>query len=351
MAADHRRSMVDALLEQETRQQLNSSSCSTTRLNAAWRHKVVHWYFKLVGALHRQNTTATSSNGGTSRSSCNPFNRTTVHISAYLLDSYLMSLPQEQAIRYRHNRPAYQLLATTCLLLGIRIAQHDAIKSSLPSAQDVNESPAEQSCGMKRAKKCTNMSLMSASSTDSGPSSSPPSPPGIAIPNATTILSMSAAPNSITEQNVLDMVKMLTSSRDFPRSKVVTTLDYIYALSASSTQVSEEDGQSISLGPRDVEEASSITDTLVSDVNIISTPPSVVACAIITLALSRSNALNNLDMTSIRQKVYYSIFGSKVDPDLQIATLRAETTVGVTAPPPRHRRPVPITTHHIIPFD
>jgi len=349
MAADHRRSKVDALLEQETRQQLNPSSCSTTRLNSAWRHKVVHWYFKLVGALHRQNTTA-SSNNGTSRTSSNPFNRTTVHISAYLLDNYLMSLPQEQAMRYRHNRPAYQLLATTCLLLGIRIAKHDAIKSSLSSAQDVNEPPAEQSCGMKRAKKCTNMSLMSASSTDSGPSSSPPSPPGIAIPNATTILSMSAAPNSITEQNVLDMVKKLTSSRDFPRSKVVTALDYIYALSASSTQVSEEDGQSISLRPQDVEEASRIADTLLSDVNIISTPPSVVACAIITL-VSRSNALNNLDMASIRQKVYYSIFGSKVDPDLQIATLRAETTVGVTAPPPRHRRPVPITTHHIIPFD
>jgi len=349
MAADHRRSKVDALLEQETHQQLNSSSCSTTRLNSAWRHKVIHWYFKLVGALHRQNTTATSN--GTSRTSGDPFNRTTVHISAYLLDNYLMSMSQEQAMRYRHNRPAYQLLATTCLLLGIRIAKHDAIKSSLSSAQDVNESPAEQSCGMKRAKKCTNMSLMSASSTDSGPSSSPPSPPGIAIPNATTILSMSAAPNSITEQNVLDMVKKLTSSRDFPRSKVVTALDYIYALSASSSQVSEEDGQSISLGTQDVEEASRITDTLLSDVNIISTPPSVVACAIITLALSRSNALSNLDMTSIRQKVFYSIFGSKVDPDLQIATLRAETTVGVTAPPPRYRRPVPITTHHIIPFD
>ena len=335
--------MVDALLEQETRQQLNSSSCSTTRLNAAWRHKVVHWYFKLVGALHRQNT-ATASSNGTSRISSNPFNRTTVHLSAYLLDNYLMSLPQEQAMRYRHNRPAYQLLATTCLLLGIRFAQHDATKS-LSSAQDVNESTAKQSCGMKRAKKCTNMSLMSAVSTDSGPS------PSIAIPNATTILSMSAAPNSITEQNVLDMVKKLTSSRDFPRSKVVTALDYIYALSASSTQVSEEDGQSISLGPQDVEEASRITDTLLSDVNIISTPPSVVACAIITLALSRSNALNNHDMTSIRQKVYYSIFGSKVDPDLQIATLRAESTVGVTAPRPRHRRPVPVTTHHIIPFD
>ena len=346
MAADHR-SKVDALLEQETHQQLNSS-CSTTRLNAAWRHKVVHWYFKLVGALHRQNTTTASFD--TSRTSVDPFNRTTVHTSAYLLDSYLMSLPQEQAMRYRHNRPAYQLLATTCLLLGIRIAKHDAVKSS-PNAQDVNKSPAKQSFGMKRAKKCTNMSLMSATSSDSGPSSPSSSSPGIAIPNATTILSMSAAPNTITEQNVLDMVKKLTSSRDFPRSKVVTTLDYIYALSASSTQVSEEDGQSISLGPEDVEEASRITDTLLSDVNIISTPPSVVACAIITLALSTSNILNNLDMTSIRQKVYYSIFGSKIDPDLQIATLRAETTVGVTAPPPRHRRPVPITTHHIIPFD
>eukprot|EP01083_Nonionella_stella_P284538 968726_1 len=340
--------MVDALLEQETRQQLNSSGSTTRLLNSAWRHKVVHWYFKLVGALRLQNTAASSN--GTPRSS-NPFNRTTVHISAHLLDNYLMSLPQEQAIRYQHNRQAYQLLATTCLLLGIRIAHHDAIKS-LSNAQDVNESPAveqqqQQSCGMKRAKKCTNISLMSAASTDSGPS------PSIALPNVTTILSMSAAPNSITEQNVLDMVKKLASSRGFPRSKVVTTLDYIYALSgASSTQVSE-DGQSISLGPQEVEEASRITDTLfLSDVNIVSTPPSVVACAIITLALSRSNTLNNLDMSSIRQKVYYSIFGSKVDPDLQIATLKAETTIldGVTAPP-RHRRPVPITTHHIIPFD
>lgn len=354
--------MVDVLLERETRQASPARddaevSGSPSCLNAVWRQKVIHWYFTLISALHRQHAAATESTIG---SNSNPFARTSVHVTAHLLDNYLLSLPSERTLRYRNDRPAYQLLATTCLLLGMRLAQHDQIKEAKhQEAADRRQGAEEAKGGLKRAKTHrTNMNEVSSQMPTATPVAAASTTPlplaaaaGVAIPNASTILRISAAPKSISEQHVLSMVREITGSRFFPRSKVVTALDFIQALRATTTHVSE-DGSSISLGPADVEEASLLADASLRDASFSGRRPSVVACVVITLALARSNSVN-LSMVSLRHKVHHSIFGTESDPVLQIATMKAEsnllTSMQVRVPFSRNRHVTPTT--HLIPLE
>lgn len=341
------RSMVDALLDREAHQSRGGDEGVTTlRLNAVWRQKVMHWYFTLVAALRRQHSAAAveSTNIDTSSditSSTNPFNRASVHVSASLLDNYLMSLPSERAMRYKHDRPAYQLLATTCLLLGMRLAQHDQIKESRQQESADAANDDEQQGGLKRAK--THRMNMNAATVAPGATA-----PAVAIPNAATILRISSAPKSITEKHILSMVREMTGSRSFPRSKVVTALDFINALGSSSTRVNDS---SVSLGPAEVEEASRLADVLLRDVSFLSCRPSVVACAVITLALARSDSVANLDMSSLRQMVHHSIFGPEGDLALLVSVRQAESKLLVGAPASRNpaRRVVPTT--HLIPLE
>jgi hypothetical protein len=350
------RSKLDALLEREVRQISvaggDDASLPTSRLNAVWRQKVIHWYFTLVAALGRQHNSSVAADGEGSASSnasdnaMNPFNRESVHVSASLLDTYLMSLPSERALRYKHDRPAYQLLATTCLLLGMRLAQHDQIKAA--RQQEVNQQVGGG--GLKRAK--THMSNMNEALAAATPSSATAATAGLVIPNATTILRISAAPKAISEQHILSMVREMTGSRSFPRSKVVTALDFIQALSATRTVVSV-DGSPIRLGPEEAEEASRFVDLLLRDVTFLSCRPSVVACAVITFALARSEEVDNLSLTSIRKQVYHSIFGPEEDPAVSAAVLEAESFIRVGVPSSRNnaraRRVVPTT--HLIPLE
>eukprot|EP00581_Thalassiosira_minuscula_P004932 CAMPEP_0183742472 /NCGR_PEP_ID=MMETSP0737-20130205/64715_1 /TAXON_ID=385413 /ORGANISM="Thalassiosira miniscula, Strain CCMP1093" /LENGTH=354 /DNA_ID=CAMNT_0025978059 /DNA_START=126 /DNA_END=1190 /DNA_ORIENTATION=- len=348
------RSTVDELLERELRRESfwveTDESVAPTRLNAVWRRKVVHWYFTLVAALQRQHSSTVQSPGGDP--SVNPFSRYSVHVTASLLDNYLMSLPSERAIRFNHDRPAYQLLATTCLLLGMRLAQHDQIKearqreaSTKQQERGLNESPG----GLKRAKTHrTNMNEASASTSSLADSNS-----RVAIPNAATILRISAAPKSISEQHILSMVREMTSSRSFPRSKVVTALDFIHVLSGTDTHVSDSgDGSTISLGPDDAEEACRLADVLLRDASVLGRRPSLVACAVITIALSRSNRVN-LNMASLRDKVYHSVYGNADDTDLQFSIRKIESklfrSIQVGLPSPGDRQVV--RTTHLIPLE
>mmetsp|Transcript_10301 Transcript_10301/g.18587 ORF Transcript_10301/g.18587 Transcript_10301/m.18587 type:complete len:353 (-) Transcript_10301:939-1997(-) len=346
------RTMVDALLERESRQMSITRddvkvSGSPTRLNAVWRQKVIHWYFTLVTALRRQHSAAAESTSGGN----NPFCRISVHVTASLLDNYLMSLPSERALRYKHDRPAYQLLATTCLLLGMRLAQHDQIKeASLREAADQHQGGEELQGGLKRAK--THRTKMNEVSAPMATSTTPlVAATGVAIPNAATILRISAAPKSISEQHILSMVREMTGSRSFPRSKVVTPLDFIHVTCATSSHVSE-DGSSISLGPDDVEEACRLADASLRDASFSGQRPSVVACAVITLALARSNSVS-LSMASLRREVYHSIFGTKDDPVLQASIRETESnllrSIHIGVPSSRNRHVVPTT--HLIPLE
>jgi hypothetical protein len=143
----------------------------------------------------------------------------------------------------------------------------------------------------------------------------------------------------------------MTGSRSFPRSKVITALDFINALSAESTNI-PDDGSSVSLGPTVVEEASRMADVLLKDANHLSSRPSAVACAVITLALARSDSGTSMSVASLRRRVFHSIFGaSEGDQALLKSILQAESRILVGAPASRNpvRRLVPTT--HLIPLE
>jgi len=347
------RTVVGSLLDREICQASNfntpgdvSLSGTTTRLNAIWRQKVVHWYFTLIAALRRQHSSAVqSSSGGIG----NPFSRASVHVTVSLLDNYLMSLPSERALRYKRDRSAYQLLATTCLLLGMRLAQQDRIKENETRKREAagqHQAGEEVQGGLKRAKTHrTNMNEVSVSTVAST------TPAGVAIPNAAAILRISAAPKSMSEHHILSMVREMTGSQSFPRSKVVTALHFVDALCGVSTRASE-DRSCVSLGPDDAEDACRFADVTLSDTRFSGLRPSVVACAVITLALARSSSVN-LSLASLRHTVYHSIFGAEDDSVVQASIRKAESnllgSIQVGAPPSRNRRVVPTT--HLIPLE
>ena len=293
--------MVEALLDREARQSIAAFGGSVdgtiafpppSRINAVWRQKVIHWYFTVVSALRRQHAAAAVVAGSSAveSSSANPFDRAMVHVSASLLDNYLASLPGERALRYRRDCAAYQLLATTCLLLGMRLAQHDQIKEEEEEEEeekaeaDGGEGQLGQS-GLKRAKTHrTNMN--EAPETAAAPAVvAHPARPRVAIPTASTILRISAAPKSISERHVLAMARELTGSRAFPRSRVVTALDYVRALSSSATRVVDGEDPHVSLGPDDAEEARRLADLALGDASFLPRRPCALACAAVSLPL------------------------------------------------------------------
>jgi len=234
--------MVEALLDREARQSIAASDDGTiafpspSRVNAVWRQKVIHWYFTVVAALRRQHAAVVAGESAGESSSANPFDRAMVHVSASLLDNYLASLPSVRALRYRRDCAAYQLLATTCLLLGMRLAQHDLIEEEEKADGGGGGEEGQMGpSGLKRAKTHrTNMN--EAPESAAAPAVvAIPARPRVALPTASTILRISAAPKSISERHVLAMARELTGSRAFPSSRVVTALDYVRALSSSST--------------------------------------------------------------------------------------------------------------------
>ncbi|KAL3782797.1 hypothetical protein ACHAW5_000513 [Stephanodiscus triporus] len=385
-----RRSMIEALLEREARQQPSAQAAgagsagdgdattiafpSPSRVNAVWRQKVIRWYFAVVAALRRQHAAAAAAvvvvaGPSAEGSSCvNPFDRAMVHVSASLLDNYLASLPTEKALRYKRDCAAYQLLATTCLLLGMRLARHDLFEDRAEEGGGGGGGGIQRGQpGLRRAKThMTNMNEVPKTKTIATAVSKEPS---VAIPTAATILRISAAPKSISERHVLAMVRELTGSRAFPRSRVVLALDYVRALSSSATRVAsasysadggghddddEDEDLPVSLGPDDAEEARRLADlALVGDAYLPPCRPGVLACAVVSLALSRS-AFRTSSSTAdvVRRCVRRSVFGPSgaEDPDLvraargiesNLRLLRATmTTTTTTVAPAAHLIPL-----------
>jgi len=351
--------MVEALLDREARQSNAASGGSgdgsiafppPSRVNAVWRQKVIHWYFTVVAALRRQHAAVVAGeSAGESSSSANPFDRAMVHVSASLLDNYLASLPGERALRYRRDCAAYQLLATTCLLLGMRLVQHDLIKEE-EEEEEEEEKKADGGVrggggqmgqsGLKRAKTHrTNMN--EAPETAAAPAVvATPARPRVAIPNASTILRISAAPKSISERHVLAMARELTGSRAFPRSRVVTALDYVRALSSSATcVVDDEEDLPISLGPDDAEEARRLADLALGDASFPPRRPCALACAVVSLALmSRSSSSTSAADAVVRKFVHRSVLGRGADdPGLVQAARAAESDLRVLRSAPSSR--------------
>ncbi|KAL7454522.1 hypothetical protein ACHAWC_006133 [Mediolabrus comicus] len=347
MAAERR--LVDTLIGGENHQITArgpgpASSSEEGHIHAVWREKVIKWYFAIVSALDRQHE----------RDSASPFNRSAVHITAALLDSYIMSLPSERSRHYMHDRAAYQLLATACLLVGLRLTQHDQLgQSTVRSSED------NPTCQLKRAKTHRDhMDQASRQEEDDAASSPQSERPHVefAIPTAATILQMSAASKSMTESKVLTMVREVTGSRAFPRSHVVTALDFIRAL-VSTNSIHDQHGNSngITLSPEVAEQACRLVDKCLRDATLVECRPSIVGSAAITLALFRYHHGSD-DIATLRHQVCSTIFGVDADPSLQVAVrnVEAKMLAAVQVPISRHARVNPIMHHvtaHLIPLE
>jgi hypothetical protein len=382
-----RRSIVEALLDREVRQSTTPTTdassalayprLSPSRHNAIWRQKVIRWYFAVVAALRRRHHAASSlalieSSSSSSSSSSNaappevnPFDRSMVHVAASLLDGYLASLSGERAMRYSRDCAAYQLLATTCLLLGMRLAQHESIREGRETGglHRAENSVAEVGGGgmeLRRAK-THRMNMNDAEPEKTSAATSAAVATRVFIPTASTMLRISSAPKSITERHVLSMVGELTGSRSFPRAggcKVVTALDYVRALTSSP----DDDGAPVALGHADAEEARRIADfALIESTPSVHRRPAVLACAAVVLALSRSPSASSSSSPSdaVRRSVHRSILGRYADDDELLRDARvAESELRAlrSAPPSRDVRraivvaPIPPSSH-LIPLE
>ncbi|KAL7474642.1 hypothetical protein ACHAW6_000606, partial [Cyclotella cf. meneghiniana] len=169
-----------------------------------WREKVIHWFFSVVAALERTQQAGVK----------HPFNSAAVHVTTALLDNHLSSLPIDRSARFRRDRIAYQVLATSCLLLGMRLVHHQQRNES--TAQGDREDVQTE---MRRTIKHHRQMDQQASHAINQYL--------LEIPSASAILRISAAPKCISEEQVLAMVREISSSRAFPRSQAVTALDFI----------------------------------------------------------------------------------------------------------------------------
>ena len=280
---------IRTLLERELCQTSPAPpSPPAARLDATWRHRVVRWYFIVCRALD---------DGGRRR-------RAAAHVAVALLDRHLRSLPPARARRYARDRRAYRVLATTCLLLGLRLASASA--STL-------------------------------------------------LPGAAALLRLSAAPASVSAGHLRAAAREVTGARSFPRDGgvVVTALHFVEALRGAATRVGGggPHAPSLALGPADAEGACRLANAALGDARLAGLRPSVVACAVVTLALARSGRVDHLGPASLRREVRRSIFGADCEPLLQAAISKAEHdllgSIRAEAPPARNGRPAA----HLIPLE
>lgn len=346
-----RRKELDDLLAREAPSADDGSGCrdcGVRTVNAVWRQKVVRWYFTLIAALRRRHAAAAAeaegqeTGGDSADTDDNPFDRSSVHVTVALLDDHLSGLPREEAARYERDRPSYQLLATTCLLIGMRLARHDRSPRSPESAKrPVGDDDAATGSprGMKRAKTHYREHLNEAASPAT-PGDAEAAVPGApsrgsasAIPGAAEILRISAAPPSLREKHVLKSVREVVASPSFPKARVVTALDFLEALN---------------LEPSEAEDARRVADVALADARFRSRKASVVACAAVALVLARS------DPRSARDIALRAVFGSKQNGALQDEVEVVESdllaSLAGAAPSPRDRR-VATPTAHLIPLE
>jgi hypothetical protein len=274
--------MIVRLLEKEA---LLFPSSPVVYKSDPWREKVIHWFFSVVSALARNQPAGIE----------HPFDRATVHVSTALMDSYLASLPCERSARYKMNRVAYQVLATSCLLLGMRLVAHHQRVEAVRRRHMKEVPPAE----MKRSRKLQDLHAQEAVDSTAATESAV-----LEIPNVSSILRISAASKSISEAKILAMVKEITSTRVFPRSHSVTALDFIRVFSRNTSNVSSSSSDTLLLEPSQQSNAS-----LLADAGLFCSicKPSIVACAAITVAMMRS--VPEQDVTAVRQRVFHSVYG------------------------------------------
>lgn len=338
-----------ALLERTALHSTSHSSAvptSTTSTepsqNQIWREKVLEWYFAVLRALNEHHSADEASSSSTVP---NPYGRASAHLAAALMDGYLLSLPSDSRRRYQRDRRAYQLLATTSLLLGMRLSLHDQNRER--KLRREQEQRQEVRCEMKRTKRHEgSLSDMESEPMDSGSSvAESASEPSL---SAAALLRISAAPKCITEEDVVQMARRMINSKVFPRTKCVTAVDLIEAFCRSSTtEIAPAVDRTV------VVEALRLVDASVRDVGIVGVRPSIIACSVLILALRTSSSVR-MDEKDLRQYVCRAIMGKVENPLVQKAVMNVEARLRSA----RHVQPTSIrdgvnrqSPSHVIPHD
>jgi hypothetical protein len=311
--------MILRLLEKEAL--LFPSSGVPSSNNDPWREKVIHWFFSVVSALGQNQPAGVQ----------HPFDRTTVHVTTAMMDNYLASLSCERSARLRRDRVAYQVLATSCLLLGMRLVHHQ--RNTITRQQgDVNNEPSGEMKRTTKHRQNMDQHAQAARAHDADV---------LEIPNISSILRISAASKSITEARVLAMVREITSCRVFPRSHSVTALDFIQVFATSNiASLTSSSNGSLLLEPSQERNANRLAD---AGLLYSRCRPSIVACACMTIAMLRSVPAG--DIASVRRLVFHSVFGEDTSNmqsvrDMEIRLLRA------TAAPVRNVQQMPNASSH-----
>ncbi|KAL7474297.1 hypothetical protein ACHAW6_000275, partial [Cyclotella cf. meneghiniana] len=227
-----------------------------------WQKKVIHWFFSVVAALERTQQAGVK----------HPFNRAAVHVTTVLLDNHLSSLPITCSMHFHCNQIAYQVLPTSCLLLGMHLVHHQQRNKST-AQDDREETLTEMRCTIKHHKHMDQQASHAINQYL------------LEIPSTSAILWISAAPKCISEEQVLTTVREISFSCVFPCCQAVTALDFIQVFFAPN---SLSDAVSISQGVL-LEPAQERHANILADVGLIFVGfhPSIVACAAITIAKLR----------------------------------------------------------------
>ena len=278
------------------------------------------WFSSVIQALSRRDVTERVDRGlGLVEKLL--FRRLAIHNAVHLLDSHIMMCDEQQSIQFR-NRSAYQLLATACLQLGLRLAKHH-IDGMLRS--DARQEQ-EECQGLHRSKRVEN--LVDAGETIGNTADNFFT---FQVPTAEEILRLSTAPGSMSEKQLILMLREVTATSRSSLKLMATAPLFIEAGCRRATATSD----CLNFSQAEANEALRLADAYLLDTTSAIVRPSVVACAAITLAIRKTS---QEDPSSLRRKVHRIMLGHLSDSSRLREARKVESRLQTHAMrSPRHR--------------
>lgn len=321
----------------------------SSRVNAIWRKRVVTWFASVIQALSRRRQAAPTERDVTERAEIDRglvdqllFRRLAIHNAVHLLDTHIMMCDEQQSIQLK-NRSAYQLLATACLLLGLRLA-----KNHIDDIMLRNDTRQEQEgCqGLHRSKRVENLADAGGGSNAIGITAYHSF--SFEVPTAGDILRLSTAPGSMSEKHLIGMLREITATLRSSLQLMATAPLFIEAACRRVTTTSD----SLTFSQAEANEALRLADAYLLDSTSALVRPSVVACAAITVAMPKAS---QEDSVSLRRKVHRVIFGHLSDSSRLREARQVEARLQTHTMRSSRRRRQPrrenIVEAHLIPMD
>mmetsp|Transcript_12507 Transcript_12507/g.29522 ORF Transcript_12507/g.29522 Transcript_12507/m.29522 type:complete len:333 (-) Transcript_12507:386-1384(-) len=326
---------LEGLLAIEKNSIAPAPALRSSRVNATWRRRVVTWFSSVIQALSRRDDTERPDRGVVDQLL---FRRLAIHNAVHLLDSHIMMCDEQQSIQFR-NSSAYQILATACLQLGLRLAKNHIDGMLRNDARQVQE----ECQGLHRSKRVENLVDVGEAVSNTADSFF-----SFQVPTAEEILRLSTVPGSMSEKQLIRMLGEITETSRSSLKLMATAPLFIDAGCRRLTTTSD----SLTFSQAEANEALRLADAYLLDSTSALVRPSVVACAAITVAIRKAS---QEDLLSLRRKVHRKIFGHlsdssrlrearKVEARLQSHAMRSS----------RHRhqpRRENINEAHLIPLD